>query len=217
MSGLIKQREAITAVAALPIARPRRDSGAAVDLPAPDPRLAELEAEVTRLEAALVAQKSDAARAIEGARKEGQAAAVVEDAKRTALVERGLGEARAAWDARLEDLDILAVKLARAALAKMFGDNADLGDLVARTVAHHLGGLAADAVVGVRVSPEDFPGDAIEALGARLDLARSRLAVDPDLDAGGCRIDLKLGAMDVEPARQWAILDRALATMERAE
>jgi len=75
--------------------------------------------------------------------------------------------------------------------------------------------LAADSVVGVRVSAADFPGDALEALGARIDVARTRLAIDPDLDAGGCRIDLKLGAIDVEPARQWAILDGALAAMER--
>jgi type III secretion protein L len=216
MTGLIKQRHALAAVAALPVAPPKHDAKAAVDLPAPDPGLAELEAEIARLEAALAAQKSDAASAIDTARKEGRAEAVADDAKRITLVERGLTEARDAWDARLEDLDVLAVKLARAALAKMFGESADLGELVTRTVAHHLAGLAADAVIGVRVSAEDFPGEAIDALGLRLDLARSRLAVDPDLDAGGCRIDLKLGAIDVEPARQWAIIDRTLAAMERA-
>lgn len=216
MSGLIKQGEELDAVAALPAARIYRAAEPVVERPVLDPRLATMEAEIERLQTALQTQKRDAASAIEAARKEGREEAVADEAKRTKLVERGLAEAREAWDARLENLDILAVKLARAALAKMFGDSADLGDLVTRTVAHHLGGLAADAVIGVRVSAEDFPGDAIEMLGSRIDLARSRLAVDPDLDAGGCRIDLKLGAIDVEPARQWAVIDRALAAMERA-
>lgn len=214
MTGLIKEPHALASVGALPAA-PRRDLDAAIETAATDPRLVELEAEVARLEAALVSHKSEAARVIAAARVEGRDAAVAADAKRTALVERGLAEAREAWDARLEELEILAVALARAALGKMFGESPDLGELVTRTVAHHLAGLAADSVVGVRVSAADFPGGALEALGARIDVARTRLSIDPDLDAGGCRIDLKLGAIDVEPARQWAILDGALAAMER--
>lgn len=216
MSGLIKQGQALNAVAALPVARAHRAAAPLVDRPVPDPRLATMEAEIERLETVIETQQRAAAEAIEAAYKEGRAEAVAEDAKRTKLVERALGDAREAWDARLGELDILAVKLARAALAKIFGDRADLAGLVAETVAHHLQGLAADAVVGVRVSAEDFPGEALDALGARLDVARSRLAIDPDLGAGGCRIDLKLGAIDVEPARQWAVIDRALAAMERA-
>lgn len=216
MSGLLKQGQALQAVAALPAARPHRAAEPVVDRPAPDRRLAALENEIARLKGLLDKQEREAARAIEAARKEGRADAIADDAKRTKLVERALGEARDAWDARLEALDILAVKLARAALAKMFGDDAELGDLVTRTIAHHLGGIAAEAVVGVRVSAEDFPGEAIDALAARLDVARSRLSIDPDLGAGGCRIDLTLGAIDVEPARQWAVIDRALAAMERA-
>lgn len=214
MTGLIKEPQALASIGALPVA-PRRDRDTAVETAAPDPRLSELEAEIARLEAALVSHKREAASAIEAARAEGRDAAVAADAKRTALVERGLAEARAAWDSRLEELELLAVALARAALAKMFGDSPDLGELVTRTVAHHLAGLATDSVVGVRVSADDFPGDALDALSARIDLARTRIAIDPDLDAGGCRIDLKLGAIDVEPARQWAILDGALAAMER--
>jgi len=214
MTGLIKEPHALASVGALPVA-PRRDRDAPVETAAPDPRLSELEAEIARLEAALASQKREAARAVEAARTEGREAAVAADASRTALVERGLAEARAAWDKRLDELELLAVAMARAALAKMFGESSDLGKLVTRTVAHHLAGLAADSVVGVRVSADDFPGDALDALSGRIDLARTRLTIDPDLDAGGCRIDLKLGAIDVEPARQWAILDGALAAMER--
>lgn len=214
MTGLIKEPHALASVGALPAA-PRRDRDAAVETVAPDPRLAEYEAEIARLEAALVSHKREAARAIEAARAEGRDAAVAADASRTAQVERGLADARATWDKRLEELELLAVTLARTALGKMFGESADLGELVTRTVAHHVAGLAADSVVGVRVSAADFPGDALDTLSARIDVARTRLAIDPDLDAGGCRIDLKLGAIDVEPARQWAILDGALAAMER--
>lgn len=214
MSGLIKEPHALASVGALPAAT-RRDAAAAVETVAPDPRLAELEAEIARLEAALAVQKREAARAIEAARAEGRDAAVATDASRTALVERGLAEARAAWDQRLDELELLAVTLARAALGKMFSESADLGELVTRTVAHHVAGLATDSVVGVRVSAADFPGDALDSLAARIDVARTRLAIDPDLDAGACRVDFKLGAIDVEPARQWAILDGALAAMER--
>lgn len=215
MSALLKQDQALQAVTALPVARPQPAAEPVIERPAPDPRLAAMEAEIERLKTALETQKRAATEAIEAAREEGRAETVSDDAKRTKLVERALGEAREAWDARLADLDILAVKLARAALAKIFGDESGGADRVAQTVAHHLRGLAADAVVAVRVSPEDFPGDALDALGARLDTARSRLVVDPDLGSGGCRIDLTLGAIDVDPARQWAVIDRALAAMER--
>ncbi len=214
MSGLIKEPHALASVGALPAAS-RRKPDAAVETLTPDPRLAELEAEIARLEAALASHKREAARAIDAARAEGRDAAVAADASRTALVERSLAEARATWDKRLEELEFLAVALARAALAKMFGESPDLGELVTRTVAHHVASLAADSVVGVRVSAADFPEEALDILGARIDVARTRLAIDPDLDAGGCRIDLKLAAIDVEPARQWAILDGALAAMER--
>lgn len=216
MTGLIKRGQAIAAVAALPPARPSSDPAAAPDLPAPDPRLAALEAEIERLETALVDQKKEAAGAIDAALRDARAEAVAKDERRTELVERGLVEARDAWDARLEDLELLAVKLARAALAKIFGEAPDLGEQVARTIAHHLGELGADAVIGVRVSARDFSSDAIETLGTRLDLARSRLTADPDLRSGACHIDLRLGAIDVEPARQWAVIDRALGAMERA-
>lgn len=214
MSGLIKERHALASVGTLPAA-PRRDDDVAVEAVAPDPRLAEHEAEIARLEAALATHKREAARAIEAARAEGRDAAIAADASRTALVERGLAEARAAWDERLEEVELLAVTLARVALGKMFGESPDLGELVTRTVAHHMAGLAADSVVGIRVSAADFSGDALDTLATRIDVARTRIAIDPDLDAGGCRIDLKLGAIDVEPARQWAILDGALAEMER--
>lgn len=215
MSALLKQDQARKAVAALPVSRPQPAAEAVIERPVPDPRLAVMEAEIERLKAAIETQKRAAAEAIEAAREKGRAEAVADDAKRTKLVERALGEARDAWDARLADLDVLAVKLTRVALAKVFGDRADLAELVTHTIAHRLGGLAADAVIAVRVSAEDFPGEALDALGARLDTARSRLVVDPDLGSGGGRIDLKLGAIDVEPARQWAVIDRALAAMER--
>jgi len=216
MSGLLKQGQALQGVAALPAARARRAAEPVIEHPAPDPRLAVMEAEIERLKTAIETHKRGAAEAIEAAREEGRAAAIADDAARTKLVERALDGARDAWDTRLEELDILAVKLARAALAKIFGERADLAELVAQAVAHRLHGLAAEAVVAVRVSAADFPGEALDALAARLDVVRSRLVVDPDLGAGGCRIDLTLGAIDVEPARQWVVIDRALAAMERA-
>ena len=216
MTALLKGRHAQGGVAALPAAARQRGTVAPA-LPMPDPRLGELEAEIARLEAVLADEKRQSARAIEQARREGREQATADDEDRSRMVAQGLADAHKAWNARLADIDLLAVKLARVALAKVFGDAPDMGDRVARTIAHHLGELTADAVVGVRVSGSDFSETMLDELGARIGLGRGRLSVDPDLDEGACRIDLKLGGIDLEPARQWTIIDRALAAMERGE
>ncbi|HEX4695797.1 hypothetical protein [Sphingomonas sp.] len=210
MTGLIKRASA--GDAAMPLPRPATVAATDTETLTVDPRIAELETEVARLQAELADERRAAAEAIAVARLAGRGDAAADDEGRTAAVERGLGDALAAWTDRLAEIDRLAVMLARTALAKVFGDDDDRADRVARTIAHHLGRLGEQAVIGVRVSAADFADEQLAAL----DSARGRVATDAVLAAGECRIDLKLGAIDVDPALQWVVLDRALAELERA-
>lgn len=211
MTGLIKRPAARDAATALPT---RLAQIVPRSAPVPDPRIAELEAEVERLHDALTEQRSEATKAIEAARKAGRGEAQSSEDDRVAAVELGIADAFEAWDKRLEATDRLAVMLARTALTRVFGDQADTGAQVERTIAHHLGRLDEQAVVGFRVSHKDFGEDAIDALAQRIGQPRARVSADPNLASGACRIDLRLGAIDVDPLKQWAIIDRALAAME---
>jgi len=205
MSGLIKRAAARDA--AMPL--PRLPAAPVAERePVPDPRIAAFEAEIARLEAALDDERRTAAEAVVAARREGRDEAVADDAARTAAVADALADALAAWDARLGELDGVAAAIARIALAKVFGDDDDRANRVVQTIAHHRARLGEQAVIGIRVSAADVAGE-------RFDAARDRIAIDPALAAGEARIDLRLGTVDVDPAAQWAVLDGALAVLER--
>ncbi|WP_375397077.1 hypothetical protein [uncultured Sphingomonas sp.] len=205
MSGLVKQSASGVAVTPLPTNVVR---------PPVDPLLAELRGEIARLERGLQDLGRKAAEDVIIARQEGRSDVQKDEAGRTAAVEHGLGEAVAAWRDRLAKLDGLAALLARSAVEKMFGDSPDLADLVARAAAQAVGRFGAAAVVRIRVSTADFAGpDAIGRLAARADLAGAVVEGDARLDAGQCRVDLKLGHADLDPLVQWAIVERGLVDM----
>ncbi|MEO9130649.1 MAG: FliH/SctL family protein [Sphingomonas sp.] len=145
----------------------------------------------------------------EAGRQQGLEEAEDEADRLCAAVCTGVDRARAAWNDRLAELDALAAMLAQASLGKLFGDAPDLTELVTRSIRLRTQTLGRESVVSIRVSRADFPDEATQdALRSAVAAGSSELVVDPALTAGECRLDLKLGSIDVGVASQWRELDR---------
>jgi flagellar biosynthesis/type III secretory pathway protein FliH len=202
MSGLLKNPQGAVAVGRLP-----KPGQPIVAEPIPDPRIAALEQEITRLERLVDTVRQDARTAIADARKAGRAEVVADDEERLKLVGQGLAAAVAEWRGGLAQVEQLAASLATTVLEKIFGDDRERAAMVRATLQHHVERLDAEAIVHVRVSTLDFVDPAaVEGLAQSCGLSRTRLTADRDLPPGACRVALRLGEVDLAPQRQWAIL-----------
>jgi type III secretion protein L len=211
----------IKAVAARDLVRPLGQTRSASHVPAPEPPEKEDEAlrrEIEALRAALVGARTAAGEAEtlarEEGRREGAEARQDADAERFALLDAGIGAATSQFEARLLASEQLALALARAALAKLFDQWEDASELVTRTLARQLANLRRESVLAVRVSAADFPDEsARSALAARAATGSISILADPDLQSGGCRLDLQVGHLDLGLETQWLQLSRLLGEL----
>ncbi|MFD1034622.1 hypothetical protein ACFQ15_08155 [Sphingomonas hankookensis] len=193
MSALLRSA---TGIAALPVVHP------VAPAPVVDPRdvlIETLRAEIASLAAAA---ETRVARASEDAARKACEAMQRDDAARTALLERALAGAKAAFDTRLEALDRLAPALARVVLDRLFAADQDRAALVEAMLARRLGEFRREAVVAIAVSAVDGLTD--------LDVA---LRHDPDLASGQCRIELRSEQLSLDLADEWAALAVTLDAM----
>ncbi|WP_034158875.1 FliH/SctL family protein [Sphingomonas sp. ERG5] len=221
MTGLIKAQSATSLVK--PFDPGRTGQGGAVPHPvlprsAVELALDEARAEIQDLHDTIVRMREDGVRAEQAARKEGESAGrneVTKEAdRRLAAIEQALLAARISWDDRLSALDTLAVMIARSALAKLVKDSDDLGDLVARLIAHRVDAMRHESIATIRVSTDDFEDDdALDALSVRTGSGAIEIVTDPALASGDCRFDLQLGHIDLGVRSQWRELDDFLGTL----
>jgi type III secretion protein L len=211
VNGLIKAREVAQSVRAFAPSRPaptpipvvRSATERALDLAHGE--IAVLRDEVMELRETAA---RDCAKAYESGKCDGRTAADDDMKQRIDRLDAALLSAQAAWERRLGEIDVLAVQLARTALAKLFADSSDFGDLVSRAIKRKLSTLQASSVVAIVVSEGDFNR---EALATLLDGSAVAIATDPALATGACRVDLKLGHIDLGTETLASELDAALA------
>jgi flagellar biosynthesis/type III secretory pathway protein FliH len=152
----------------------------------------------------------------EEGRRQGLREAENREAERVAMLREGFEVAIEDWRARLKGWDGLAAALAGAALGRVFEPHADLGERVTRMLARQLREVRRVSVVTIHVSRSDFSdGDALDALGRRLsgDDASFSIEVDPELEAGTCRIACRLEQIDLDARADWLKLVRLLDEM----
>jgi flagellar biosynthesis/type III secretory pathway protein FliH len=184
---------------------------------AADPAIEELaaaRAEVERLQNALILARAEGAQAATTAYDEGHAdglkAAKRCEEDQLAVLREGLADAVQAFGSQLERLDGLAPALARQALAKLFDAADNWAAMAEKALALQLGKLRRASVLAVLVSPSDFRDTAaLEALGT----GSLRVAHDTDLRAGACRIECKLGQVEIDMREQWTALAALLDEM----
>ncbi|MBO9714799.1 hypothetical protein [Sphingomonas sp.] len=213
MSALIKSG-APGAVRAFAPAR-EREPRAPAPVPAADPRdaeIARLRGEIARLGAELAEGKASTddviLKAYEKGRGEGLRDAEVREAERLDLLERVAEDALAAFGKRLDLLEALAPALAWAALDKLFADRTDWRDMTEAALARQLDALRRDAVLRVLVSSIDFP----EGVSLPL-IAGASVEREAGLRGGACRIECRLGEVEIDVREQWSALAALLEQM----
>lgn len=189
-----------------------------------DPMMFALQAEISELKHALAEAEASQKKAIEAARDQGRKEVkdtyARDDAEALAALEAGLAKAMAGVGERIDNLDSLALLLCETALQKVFADAADYQGLVARAIRLQVAELRRETVLLVAVSAADFPDtDALLALETRVGIGGVDIAQDLLLPPGACRIDLRLGHIELSVAEHWDALQehlRALVTSGEA-
>jgi len=185
--------------------------------PAPqrDPLIVALEQEVEELAADLKRAQDTITKVAEDARAQGrkdaEAAFARDDAKALSLLEAAIAAAASEAKAKIVKLDALALLLCETALENAFDRAGDFRDLLTRAIAKQLNTLRREMVLAVHVSPRDFPDEA--ALGGLQEkLGPSAVAIERDnaLEGGACRIDLRLGHIEIALPLYWRELKAKL-------
>ncbi len=173
-----------------------------------DPALSSQELEISRLRDALgVAEKKLdelVAAAREQGRKEGRESAARDEAKALAALESGVSDAVTLVRAKADELEGLALAVAETALANVFANPKLHRQLVADAILKQLREVRRETVLAVHVSPADFPdAGGLAELARTLGHADIRLLHNPSLGQGACRIDLRLGAIELSLPEHW--------------
>ena len=198
------------------------------EAPPPDQRQEELDklhALLAERDTTLEDLKSQIAKARTEGEETGRIAAelAAEDsrAKALELLRQGIEGAREALADGRERMEAVALLIARNALDKLFGDDrvrkAAIGDLVMRQLA----AIELQMLLQIEVSWLDFPDTGeLAALAQELGLAAQHISAASDLPAGGCRMQLRVGTLDVGVDQQWGairnLLDELAAAAEAA-
>lgn len=176
-------------------------------------------AEIAELRKALEDSRSQAGKAAAEAHKEGRLAGLAEAEKReeerVAPLGRAIESASAACSDQLAQLEHLAPALARAALAKLFEPAEEWTAMVEAALSRQLAALRRSVVVAIHVSPADFSDAA--SLRHRFGGEGIAIELDAELRAGACRIECKLGQLNLDVRRQWETIAALLDDMAREE
>ena len=178
-----------------------------------DPKVEQLEAQVATLQEELKqasangeAQEADA---FQRGKLQGRQEAAESTQAALEALSAALERAQTTFAEGFERFEGLALQIAQTALARILGDSSQFAEKVFEAVRHQLAGIDRSLVAGVRVSPGNFPdGDAVAECASRF--PRVEVTVDPDLAAGECMIDLRMGEIDVSIGKQWSRLSALL-------
>ncbi len=180
-----------------------------------------LEARLENAKAALIEFEREAKAREEAAHERGmaegiatsEAAAREAQATHDAALREGVTHAVDAFREQMGLLETLAIDLALASLERIFGNASDDAIRVSKTIAHHVRQMTGETIIGIDVSPQDFPSD--DSLARAFDTPELAPAVkiirNPDLSHGECTIRLHSCEIDASPPSQ---LKRIRTTLE---
>jgi type III secretion protein L len=220
---IIKSSDLASSVSVRPLAAARKAIAPRRAEPFVDPELLALRREVEALRRDL-AQRDEAIAghkaALDLARHEGEAEGrkagrlEADDGlvERTAKLQQSLERALQRYGEEIASLERLAPLLACAGLEKVVGNPASQAGLLGQVIRRRIETLDSQAVVRIEVSPGDFPDpEALTMLAQATGRPGLEVLACDDLPAGGCRIKLRLGALEVGVGQQW---DRLRETLE---
>jgi flagellar assembly protein FliH len=193
----------------------RRPTDGGPPVTATDTRILDLEEQVHDLAAKLTEARKRQTQAAEEAftrgEKTARAAYRRDEEAALAVLRTGVDSALATLRDQAANTEAVALLVCQIALEKVFGDAPDYRELVTRAVRVQIAALRRGTVVQLRVSAADFPGDqALRELEARLAAGALDIRPDPALPAGACRIELRLGQIELSVADHWDRLQSEL-------
>ena len=190
------------------------------DAPSPegDCELA-LTSRVAALEDQLVQERAVREHELKAAFSEGSAAGRREAADRNAekleALRKALEQVGQDLGAKLDEKADVAVAIARAALQRILGEDSARREMVGEIVRQMAADVAAETLVRIRVSAEDFESDQEIAVLAR-SLPGISIERQDALPGGSCLLDLTLGCIDASLDVQSRSLDGQLQRFETA-
>jgi type III secretion protein L len=125
---------------------------------------------------------------------------------RLELLRTSLADALGDVKTTLGTSERLAALVARECLNKMLAEPEDAAELVAKLIARQFETLERSSVLSVRVAAADFDTERLAALEIDMGLAGLDLDASSEVASGGCRMELRLGAIDLGLDRQWPVL-----------
>lgn len=230
MSGLFKasdtrMRDALQPLGAIKsVPRQAEPVSNCPDIPEPDEALdrhcIELEAAIADLRHRMAQMETEADQreqaAFERGRQDGLDHVAGEEKRRLDLLAASLEKLQPAKEQMLADCEILALQLSRTALKRVFGEEALQADLLRATLTYHLSTLQRDLVRHVRVSARDFRSTAdLATLGEHL--PGLAIIADDTLAPGDCKVDLRLGSLDIGLTGQWQRLSAYFDQLAQAD
>lgn len=149
-------------------------------------------------------------------REAGRRAAEDAGAAMLTRLEGGIRQAAGVFATAVSGLERLAPALAREGLAAVLGAEKGRAALVSAIVTQHLRTLEAHSILQIEVSQSDFGDEAaLSALTQALGASGLRIVALAGLKSGECRIQLKLGTLDVGIDQQWGRLGALLEQMSQ--
>lgn len=180
--------------------------------------LARLQVENDDLRATLKQAKIDAENAIVEAKKVGaeQAEEKFErtDTEALALLKNGIKDAQETVEKKLQKVDVLSLAMAQATLDEVFHPADGYRVIIAQMIAAQMKGLRRKSVLAINVSPKDFlHQEHLENLVDQFVNNAIDVLVDPELSAGDCIFDLRIGQLEFSISGHWNALVSAFKEM----
>jgi flagellar biosynthesis/type III secretory pathway protein FliH len=181
-------------------------------------RIASLEEELRRREAAVVDLHGKVKQAFEDGKAEGRklgcADADKRESERLSVLQAATEQAQAELRNNLSSMERLAALLARDCLDIMLGEPKYRAKMLAKLLAAQMAKLEKSLVLGVRFSTEDFPdAEVLSGVAAQSGLPPEMITASAELASGGCEMTLRLGRMEIGVERQWNFLRGVLEEM----
>lgn len=222
MSTVIKLGSACNARIVMPYASDL--AAAPTEAVRPDPYRGELD----RLQALLAERDAALEKVpaqIKKARAEGEAAgraaaeAAAEDSREQALalLREGIEQAQGTLADGREQMEVLALLIARTALEKLFGDDRGRKEAVGALVMRQLQSIERRMLLKIEVARLDFPDTReLAALAAEIGVDEDLVSANADFPAGACRMQLRIGMLEVGVDQQWGAVRGVLDELAAA-
>jgi type III secretion protein L len=220
MSAIIKSAAANAVVREIPMPQPALVEETRAEERC-ERRIAELEARIATLTREATDLRADAKAAFvrgeEEGRRAGQRQAEDREQERLAALAQAIANARKELSEALGATERLAALLAKSCLDKLFAEDGENGARVCALLRVQMGRIERQQLIAVEVSPDDFSDEALGQLRAVLANDAVTIRRNPDLPTGSCRLQPRLGEIDIGLGTQWRAIAGLLERLAEGE